>query len=285
MEKVNFDLEELHQVQLGMLEKLIEVCEENRLTYFLAFGSLLGAVRNHKIIEWDDSIDVVMPYEDYVTLTKLPQNTWGSDLFMQTYDSDSQYPRIYAKLRNSSTTLIKADYAKYDMNHGIYINIMPLVRLADDKGKRAKQIRAARLYKALTEETPVSTGSLFLRLYSKLLLNTSDRQKLKRLRETYKEIAVCAGAENTESCFVLAANKSLELVLSQEWFVSAIDWEFEGWTVRIPAGWKEWLTLRYGDYTQVPITELQSDKISKFVTLNTHKSYVDYKGKTYCVEG
>ncbi len=285
MEKVHFDLEELHQVQLKMLNILIDVCAQNHLQYFLAFGSLLGAIRNNRIIEWDDSIDVVMPYGDYEKLINLPQNTWGADLFMQTYDSDFQYPRVYAKLRNSSTTLIKADYAKYDINQGIYINIMPIIHLADEKGKRNQQIRNAKIYKALTEGIPISSGNMILQVYSRFVLNTSDKQKIKKLREKYKEKAICAEAENTENCFVLAANKSLELVLPRKWFESAIDWEFEGLTVKIPVGWQEWLTIRYGDYTEIPISELQGDKIAKFVTLNTHKSYVDYKGKTYCVEG
>ena len=48
------------------------------------------------------------------------------DVEGETYYMDPQYPKYYAKLRNSRTTLIKADYADCDINHGIYINIMPL---------------------------------------------------------------------------------------------------------------------------------------------------------------
>ena len=139
MEKIKYGLDEMHTIQLEMLKKLILVCQEHNYTYFLAFGSLLGAVRDHKIIPWDDSIDVVIPYTDYEKLTNLPQDTWGEDLFMQTYYTDPQYPKCYAKLRNSSTTLIKADYVDFDINQGIYINIMPIINLSDDTGQRSSQ--------------------------------------------------------------------------------------------------------------------------------------------------
>ena len=284
MEKMNFGLDEMHGIQLEMLKKLIEVCRAHDLAYFLAFGSLLGAARDNKIIPWDDSIDVVMPYSDYGKLTALPQDTWGADLFLQTYYTDPEYPKYYAKLRNSSTTLIKADYADCDINQGIYINIMPLINLADDSEQCRKQRRNAKLYKAMTERQSLPSDEGTLRVYSSLLLGATSEQRRRRVREELKEKVIKYEGDETENCFVLAGNVSLDLALPREWFVSAVSWEFEGMTVSVPKGWHEWLTLRYGDYMVAPISELQGDKISKFVTLNTQRPYIEYKGKTYCVE-
>lgn len=283
MEKINFGLEDMHGIQLGMLKKLIEVCKRNHFAYFLAFGSLLGAVRDRKIIAWDDSIDVVMPYPDYEKLTNLPQSTWGDTLFMQTYYTDPQYPKYYAKLRNSSTTLIKADYTDCDINQGIYINIMPIIRLADNEEQRKRQLKDAKLYKAITEKKPLPADDGSLRLYSSFLLGSTSEHKKEKMREELKSKVVSYEGKSTRDCFVLAGNVSLTLALPTEWFAKAVEWEFEREKVNIPAGWNEWLTLRYGDYMVAPISELQGDKISKFVTLNTERPYTDYKGKTYCV--
>lgn len=283
MEKVNYGLDEMHGIQLNMLKKLTDVCKENNLTYFLAFGSLLGAARDHKIIPWDDSIDVVMPYTDYETLTDMPQSVWGGSLFMQTYYTDPQYPRCYAKLRNSATTLIKADYVDLDINQGIYINIMPIINLSDDAGQRGRQMRDAKLYKALTERQPLPADDGTLRWYSSLLLGTVSDHRRQRTREELKQKITSYAAEKTKECMVLAGNASLSLPLQSAWFDSSVEWEFEGMTVQVPKGWHEWLTLRYGDYMVTPISELQGDKISKFVTLNTQRPYTEYKGKTYCV--
>lgn len=284
MENINFGLNDLHAIQLDMLKEFIEVCNEQNFTYFLAFGSLLGAVRDHKIIPWDDSIDVVVPYADYEKLTNLPQKVWRENLFMQTYYTDLQYPKCYAKLRNSATTLITADYADLDINQGIYINIMPIIPLSDDASRRSSQMKDAKLYKALTERQPLPADDGLLRLYSSIVLDISSEQHRQKKREELKRKVIRYVGEKTRECFALAGNVSLALPLSTSWFESPIEWDFEGLTVNIPKGWHEWLTLRYGDYMVAPISELQRDRISNFITLNTKRPYTEYKGKTYCVD-
>lgn len=280
MENVYYGLNEVHAVQVFMLKKLIAVCGDYNLSYFLAFGSLLGAVREHKIIAWDDSIDVVMPYNDYRRLIALPRETWGADLFLQTNDTDPEYPNCYAKLRDSRTTFINADYADLDIHHGIYINIMPLISLADDARGRHKQIRNAKRYKALIGGFLPATDKLLGIFLSLFCLSERCRT---RMCKKAKEKLLRYEDKDTKDCIALAGSVSLTLPLPKAWFASSNSMEFEGMMVNVPVGWHEWLTLRYGDYMVAPISELQSDKISRIVTLSTDKPYTEYKGITYCI--
>ena len=58
MEKISF-----RDAQLGayeILKFLDAFCRKNNLTYFLMYGSLIGAVRDKGIIPWDDDFDVVL---------------------------------------------------------------------------------------------------------------------------------------------------------------------------------------------------------------------------------
>ncbi|MBQ6164522.1 MAG: LicD family protein [Clostridia bacterium] len=48
----------LKDLEMEMLREIDRLCKENDIDYFLAGGSMLGAVRYNKNIPWDDDIDV-----------------------------------------------------------------------------------------------------------------------------------------------------------------------------------------------------------------------------------
>ena len=64
----------LRQAQLRMLNILLEVdkiCRKNNLSYWIDYGTLLGAVRHKGYIPWDDDIDISMPSDDYKKFTEI----------------------------------------------------------------------------------------------------------------------------------------------------------------------------------------------------------------------
>ena len=63
--------QQIKDVQLNILNYFVKVCEENNLQYYLCGGTLLGAIRHHGFIPWDDDIDVFMPRPDYRKLLDL----------------------------------------------------------------------------------------------------------------------------------------------------------------------------------------------------------------------
>ena len=58
-------LKEIKNIELSILISFDRFCKENSLTYYLAGGTLLGAIRHKGFIPWDDDIDVCMPRKDY----------------------------------------------------------------------------------------------------------------------------------------------------------------------------------------------------------------------------
>lgn len=63
MQRLSSD--EIKRIELNILLKFDDYCQENNLRYYLAGGTLLGAIRHKGFIPWDDDIDVCMPRPDY----------------------------------------------------------------------------------------------------------------------------------------------------------------------------------------------------------------------------
>lgn len=60
-----YTIREVQVLYLGMIQRYAEYCQQKDLTFFMAGGTLLGAVREQGFIPWDDDVDFAMPRPDY----------------------------------------------------------------------------------------------------------------------------------------------------------------------------------------------------------------------------
>ena len=81
-----------------ILERFVEVCEQNGFRYFACYGTCLGAVRHHGIIPWDNDIDVCMPRGDYERFIAYVQKNPLDGIELHVPPKDSMYYCLSAKL-------------------------------------------------------------------------------------------------------------------------------------------------------------------------------------------
>ena len=65
------DIKETHEHLLDLMIQFDSLCVENGIQYTLHGGSLLGAVREHGFIPWDDDIDTAMTRAEFHKLESL----------------------------------------------------------------------------------------------------------------------------------------------------------------------------------------------------------------------
>jgi lipopolysaccharide cholinephosphotransferase len=117
-------LEELRDVQLGILRAFDAYCREAGLVYHLGFGTLLGAVRHGGYIPWDDDIDVTMPRADYRRLVERFATTAPSHLSVGSPQTRDGWPLPYAKVMDDRTELWEPFEEPVPL--GVNIDVFPL---------------------------------------------------------------------------------------------------------------------------------------------------------------
>ncbi len=120
-------LREVQLCGLKILKEVVAVCEKNNLTYYLGWGTLLGAIRHKGFIPWDNDIDILMPIDDYRRFLRLAERELPSWLFLQTYQTDRGYNEMWAKVRANGTTSMPVAWKEYKIHLGIGIDIFPII--------------------------------------------------------------------------------------------------------------------------------------------------------------
>lgn len=136
------ELKKAKEIELKMLDHFVEICNKHNLTYYLFWGTLLGAVRHKGFIPWDDDIDVVMQVEDYKKLLKVIENELGSEYYIQNIYNTKYCIYPFTKIRKYHTTMVEKELNYLPFKKGICIDIFPLLKYPESKiGKLIFQYR------------------------------------------------------------------------------------------------------------------------------------------------
>lgn len=115
----------LWAVLVDLLYEFDRVCQRHHLRYFLSGGTLLGAIRHHGFIPWDDDIDVEMPREDFDKLM-MYKDEFAKPYFYQTPETDPGFFFSCNKLRNVNTSSVSVVFQYAGFCQGIAMDIFPM---------------------------------------------------------------------------------------------------------------------------------------------------------------
>ncbi len=278
------EIQSLHKKQLEILKELKRVCNTHGLTYYLAFGTLLGAVRHHGFIPWDDDIDTGMPYADYRKLEELFQKgAFRDGFFLQTANTEPESHLTYYKLRMDGTTCIVKSKMQSDIHHGICIDIYPLYHVSNYKIMREIQALCAALYMLLeVGEVPKNNG-IVMKIGSAVIMSILRGKLRKNCKEFCERfMAKYEGTETQYRAHFYGNLNRCRRIYSAKVFEKVMPMRFEDDEFSGPCGYDDYLTIFYGDYMKLPPVEQQGVKLDAFLKIDAEHSYLDYKGTLYC---
>lgn len=251
-------LREIQLEELALLRSFKQFCDEHDLTFYLAGGTLLGAVRHKGFIPWDDDVDVCMPRPDWDRFVRLASQ-------FKKATGNSVEPFMGANLGNtpfvkvcSSEIAVRAEIECEDS--ALWLDVFPVDGLPDsEEGVESVYNRAHHLRSFVTiATTTVQPGHSFAqkaarRVLGPILRIPSVRSfSYQRLDAFARSLAY--GSTNTVGALTWGVYGAGEAMPLDE-FEKQVSVEFEGCKMPCMSCWEKYLTGLYGDYMQLPPVE------------------------------
>ena len=247
------------EVLMNLLIRLDEVCRKHHLRYYLAYGTCIGAVRHKGYIPWDHDIDVLMPIEDALKLTRY-QNELGPKYFVQSWRTDPGYINIAYKFRDSETAYVWDEYRKLDFNQGIAIDIYPFYNCPKTKPGLLLNIWRSHIYKMLVAGTvPLNHGRISKILARIVLFIFKGKYREKMIRRMDHKLRAVPKGKEVLDYYGEDISFCSAITYPIEWFGEPKLMEFEGKMFYGPAEPEKYLTKRYGDFMTLPPEEKRVD--------------------------
>lgn len=273
-------LGEVHNILLAYLLEIDRICEKHNIKYFLAGGTLLGAIRHNGFIPWDDDADVMMLREDYDKFIKVVQSELPSNLFLQLPSTERLNHQVFAKIRINNTLFATQFTSKFlNMHNGIFVDILSQDKTGSRKLSQKMHIYLTLLTRSMVfnkwGNTEIKTGGRFPFMCK--LLNVIKNILPMTFLEFIQNKIILLHKNNKKSKYLYdGMGRNLRRgAFPEEWLDEVIYVDFEGKRFPVPKEYDKYLTYLYGDYMQmIPVSER---RVSHSIVLMDLGEYVNFK--------
>lgn len=254
---------------LKILKHVDNFCKERNIRYFLAGGTLLGAIRHKGFIPWDDDIDIMMFRDDYERFVKEYVLNDKSHFKLFTNDLNKNFHYTYAKIGDTSTHLIDERLDAIDV--GVNIDLFPIDNVPNSKFANYKLVRSNLFLQQIMtmKQLPLKEGrgimkNAVLAFAHFLLKPVSINAIINKITANSIE---CKD-DNSELCGLTVAVRIDKQIHPRKDCNEVKMVDFEGLKLPAPSGYDDYLRHLYGDYMTLPSPE-------KRIAHHNFQAYID----------
>lgn len=223
-----------------------EICLKYDIVYYLAGGTLIGALRHKGFIPWDDDMDIMMTRDEFEKFKDAFVKENKKDRFLDCQDFDRDYPNMFARYTDSASAAIHNNQVLGDGVAGYVIDILVLDPIPDAGESYEKYVKGLMLYSDIVNQRNLYSFRFGYNRdeYIHYMDRISKEGKDKVLSELEKELF----SYPEEECDYYVLRWGGTVFLFDKDMYGSSRWEeFEGVMCRVPDRSADYLVQHYGD--------------------------------------
>ncbi len=259
MEREELTVNEMQAVSLEILRTIADICEVQGFRYMLFYGTLIGAVRHHEYIPWDDDVDIMMPRPDYDKLLRYLKIYIKEYPYLKVFNREEckEYPYMITRISDDRYVIEMENEKPYGM--GVFIDIYPFDGLGQTKKEAVSyglkgDYLSSLCYQATREHFAMeTTTSLFRKIVKYPVFLVSKVIGKDFFQDKLEKLARMKDYDSSEyvGCVIWLSGGEKDIFLRQ-WFDETIKMSFDKYEFRVPRKYDDVLKHVYGDYMQLP---------------------------------
>lgn len=244
---------------LEVLREVDRICKKYDIQYYAEWGTLLGTVRHHGFIPWDDDLDISMKRADYNRFLEIVEGELPQGYTVHHVKKQDKHGAALCGIFNTYGYNTEKEFI--DKYHGcpaaIGIDVVALDYYPRDKKEQEQQAEALDfLYSLIAQYDGLSTEEKKhqLQLVEKTLGKKIDDSN-PNMSVTYQlgvlleDICQLYGEEDADELTnMMVWQHWKEYHTPKERYSSVVMGDFEGFTMPMPVGYDQHLRINYGEY-------------------------------------
>ena len=246
------ELLRVQEIETELVQEVDRICRKCGIHYNMIGGTMLGAIRHKGYIPWDDDADIAMLRKEYEKFREACKTELNSEkYYFQDIKGSDGYRWGYGKLRKKGTKFVRYGQEFMPYEQGIFIDLMPLDNVPDNKILRRIHFFSCFLLRkflwaGVGYKTEKNKGL-------KLLYSIMHLVPLPVLVKWYEFLGNVSSYYKTE----LVRNLTLRVPkgsfgFKREWYLKQRRYQFGPLFLTGAKDYDAYLTHKYGNYMEIP---------------------------------